>query len=101
MERLNATQRRVFILAECVKTEAEIWPMAEELEKRAKACFPSGWSAEIRISYGSNACPAKCYRVMAYSDITLKLADWKVCALNPLTSKPELGCWITRTFKIT
>lgn len=99
MEPLNPSQRREYVLVETVDQMADIWPVAEDLERRAKLMFPEHWFAEIRITQGIPSNP-RGYKVKAFCSYTLTTYPFQMLILSPATSRPDLGCWVIRAFKI-
>lgn len=99
-ERLNASQRRIYSLVEYADQEAQLWPISEDLEQRARLLFPVGWITEIRISQEGHLGFPRCFKLRAYCAFDLSTYPFQILALNPATSRPELGCWVTRAFRV-
>lgn len=98
-ERLNPSQRKEWVLVEECPAYADIWPLAESLEARAKACFPESWVAEIRVFQGTTRDP-RAFRVKCISTYLHRPPSFQIQILSPATSVPHLGCWVIRAFKI-
>lgn len=98
--RLNPSQRREFVLVEFVDKEADLWPVSKDMEKRANQIFPAGWMAEVRIEMLGREGHPGAYRIRVVSNYLMTTTAFEMQVLSPATSRPDMGCWVTRAFKV-